>query len=413
MMNTLVAQTTPLPHAASALRILHVITSMDPRHGGPPEGIRQMGQILIREGHCVEVACLDESAPGGADDAPLRIYRLGPAVGKYQYSRSFVPWLRANAGRFDCVIAHDFWQYPCLAAWRALHDSPTPYFVFTHGMLDPWFQRTYPLKHLKKALYWRAAGHKILRDARAVFFTTEEEKNLAGQSFRPYRCDGVTVGFGTTGAPGDAFESKRAFLDAFPSLIGKKLVLFLGRVHPKKGLDLLIDAFARAAAHDDRQRLVIAGPQDSSYREVLERQAFALGIANRICWAGLLSAEQKWGAFHAADVFSLPSHQENFALGVTEALACGLPALISNKVNIWREIESAGAGFVGADDHAGTLQTLQNWLSLSPTDQDVMRERARLCFDRHFKIETATHALIKALRDYGVVSRSPQLRVSS
>ncbi len=119
------------------------------------------------------------------------------------------------------------------------------------------------------------------------------------------------------------------------------------------------------------------------------------------------------GAFHAADVFSLPSHQENFALGVTEALACGLPALISNKVNIWREIESSGAGFVGADDQAGTVQTLQQWLSLRANDQNAMKECARLCFDRHFKIETATHALIKALRDYGVVSRSPQMRVSS
>ncbi len=105
---------------------------------------------------------------------------------------------------------------------------PIPYFVFSHGMLDPWFRRTYPLKHVKKALYWRAGGHKIFRDARGVFFTSEEEKRVAGQSFRPYQCNGVTVGFGTTGAKGDSIELQRAFIDAFPELRGKKLLALPG-----------------------------------------------------------------------------------------------------------------------------------------------------------------------------------------
>ncbi len=238
-MSALITHATSVPQAASAppssLRILHVITSMDPRNGGPPEGIRQMGQILIKEGHCVEVACLDRPVPDCADESPLRIHRLGPGVGKYQYSGSFVPWLRERAGRFDCVIAHDFWQYPCLAAWRALRDSSTPYFVFTHGMLDPWFQRTYPLKHLKKVLYWRAAGHKVLRDARAVFFTTEEEKVLSGQSFRPYECDGVTVGFGTTARRATRSSRSARFSMLFPRSMARSSCFSWGGSIPRKG----------------------------------------------------------------------------------------------------------------------------------------------------------------------------------
>ncbi len=385
-------------NSASSFKLLHVIASMETIHGGPPEAIRQLSQTLAKEGHYSEAACLDRPGRFETDESELKIHALGPGLGKYHYSRSFIPWLRANVGRFDFVIAHDVWQYPCLATWRALRYSTTPYFVFTHGMLDPWFRRTFPLKHLKKAAYWRAAGYPILRDARGVFFTSEAEQHLASQSFRPYECKGLTLGFGTTGAPGDPIDLKRGFLDAFPELRGQKLLLYLSRVHPKKGLDLLIEAFAKARDNDNHLQLVIAGPFDKEWKAHLERQASHLGVATRITWTGLLTNQQKWGAFYASEVFCLPSHQENFALVVTEALSCGLPVLISDKVNIWREIESARAGFVGNDDISGTTQCLARWLALSPDEQNAMRQCARNCFNRSFKLETAAQVLIKALR---------------
>ncbi len=282
---------------APSYRLLNVITSMDPVHGGPPEGIRQLGKALVAQGHSIEVVCLDR--PGGyrVDEFGLKIHALGPAVGKYRYSRSLIPWLRANVRRFDCVIAHDIWQYPCRATWQALRHTETPYFVFTHGMLDPWFRQTFPLKHVKKAVYWRAAGHQVLRDARAVFFTSEQERLLAGRSFRPYRCRGVTVGFGSTGTARSADLARSSFLDAFPELKGRQLLLYLGRLNPKKGLDILIEAFARTAAADHGTQLVIAGPDNAEWRLLLERQGADLGIANQTTWTGLLTDEQKWGCF--------------------------------------------------------------------------------------------------------------------
>ncbi len=171
--------------------------------------------------------------------------------------------------------------------------------------------------------------------------------------------------------------------------MGKKLFLYLGRVNPKKGLDILIEAFARTAANDERFQLVVAGPDNAEWKAILEHQATGLGIANKITWTGLLTNEQKWGAFYASDVFCLPSHQENFALGVAEALACGLPVLISDKVNIWREIDSDCAGFVGNDDVAGTVQSLERWMCSPLMSGTPCDERAERCFDRNFKIETA------------------------
>ena len=129
---------------------------------------------------------------------------------------------------------------------------------------------------------------------------------------------------------------------------------------------MLLQAFAQVAGTDPALHLVMAGPDQAGWRPALERQAQELGIASRVTWTGMLSGDLKMGAFHAAEVFVLPSHQENFGIAVAEALACGLPVLISNKVNIWREIKEDQAGFVAQDDVTGTRQLLQQWLNASP-----------------------------------------------
>ena len=135
---------------------------------------------------------------------------------------------------------------------------------------------------------------------------------------------------------------------------------------PRKGSTFLSKRLRERSRKDNGHQLVIAGPDNPDVESAFWSVRHpAWGSQPTMTWTGLLTDEQKWGAFYAADAFCLPSHQENFALGVTEALACGLPVLISNKVNIWREIDSAGAGFVGNDDVSGTTQCLERWLSLS------------------------------------------------
>ena len=111
-------------------------------------------------------------------------------------------------------------------------------------MLDPWFKRTYPFKHLKKWLYWASFEYRVLRDAEFVFYTTEQERLLARQSFWLYKANEVVVGYGTTAPPSDSARQQKVFLDHFAHLNGKRILLFLSRIHPKKGVDLLIEAFA-------------------------------------------------------------------------------------------------------------------------------------------------------------------------
>jgi glycosyltransferase involved in cell wall biosynthesis len=383
------------------MKILHLLASIDPRDGGPVEGVRRSGVAMCEAGHTIEVATCDAPDADFLAAFPFPVHALGPTRNRYSYSERLAPWIAANAKRFDAVIVHGLWQYHGLAAWKALRGSDVPYYVYAHGMLDPWFKEAYPLKHLKKWLYWPWAEYRVLRDARAVIFTTEEERTRARESFWLYRARERIVPFGTSVPPLDANAARDTFLRAMPDMRGKRIVLFLGRIHAKKGCDLLIDAFARVAKRDPSLHLVIAGPDETGWIPSLRTRAQAAGIARRVSLPGMLQGELKWGAFHASDVFVLPSHQENFGVAVAEALGCGLPALISDKVNVWREIEADSAGLVAADTVDGTEKNLLRWLELDASEREAMRAQAARTFNSRFRIETMVGALTALLETRG------------
>ena len=386
------------------MRLLRLIPALDPKEGGPIEGARRIDDELARLGHQVEVACLDDPGQPWLSVYPATVHALGPARMGYRYSPALLPWLRANRQRFDAVIVDGLWQYHGFAAWRALAGTDTPYFVFTHGMLSPWFKQTYPLKHIKKWLYWPWADYRLLRDARVALFTCAEEQRLARQSFWLYKANEVVASLGTEQPPQDSNgHLASAFRLHHSELAGKRILLFLGRMHPVKGCDLLIHAFAQVAACSPSLHLVMAGPDQTGLVATLKKQAQSLGIADRITWPGMLQGDAKWGAFHAAEAFCLPSHQENFGIVVAEALGCGKPVLISDKVNIWREIEADGAGIVRPDTVEGTADALRTWLALPPEAQERMREAGRQCFETRYRIERVAVNLVNIIsRHLGV-----------
>ncbi len=379
------------------MKLLHVLPTLDPTGGGPMEGVLQSSLACIRMGHRVDVATFDAPDAAFLADYPLRVHALGPPRSGYGYTAAYVPWLKAHAKDYDAVVVNGLWQYHALGAWRVLHDADVPYYVFPHGMLDPWFRKAYPLKHLKKWLYWPWADYRVLRDARAVLFTCEEEKLLARQSFGLYRAREVVVSFGTSPPPVDANRLRETFFVSHPAMRGKRLFLFLSRIHEKKGCDLLIEAFARVAGLDERLQLVMAGPDHTGLVPRLQARATELGIAERISWVGMLSDDVKWGAFHAAETFVLPSHQENFGIAVAEALGCGLPVLISDKVNIWREISDGRAGLVDRDTVDGCERTLRTWLAMSPDERDGMKARGVALFHERFTVDAMAGSLIDVI----------------
>jgi len=375
------------------MRILHIISSLDPRFGGTTAAVRMLLEHGP-EGYSQEVATLDDPSEAFLRDLNFPVVALGPATSGYCRSSKLMPWLKANRDRFDGVVVHGMWQYPGYAVWRTM-GGRVPYVVFPHGMLDPYFKHAFPLKHLKKWLYWLPVEYWVLRGARRVLFTCEAEARLGRQSFWLHRWKASVVPFGTIPPTGDPESQREAFFAVCPEAKNKRFLLFLGRIDRKKGCDLLIDAFVKAAAKDPQLDLVMAGPDPGSWRTELERGAKSAGVADRIHWSGMLIGDAKWGAFHAAEAFVLPSHQENFGIAVAEALACSKPVLLSDKVNIAEDIAADGAGLMELDTAAGTDRLLQRWLETPADERAAMTRRAVECFHRRYDMRENAKTIVR------------------
>lgn len=380
------------------MKLLHVIAGSDQESGGPIEALLRISEVLVRDGHQVAVVTLEDEGEVAGRKFPFPIAALGHGTRPYRYNPRLKPWLEENARQFDVVVLHGLWNYSSFGSWRGLRKGQTPYYIFAHGMMDPWFREKYPLKHLAKQIFWTLAEGRVLRDARSVLFTCEEERVRARGVFKGHPYKERVVLFGTADPEGDAQQQKDAFRSAFPNLHDRSFLLFLSRIHPKKGCDLLLQAFADLLPElPSNFDLLIAGPDQVGWVPELQLLAQRFGISARVHWPGMVKGDIKWGAFRSADALILPSHQENFGFVVAEAMACFTPVLVSNKVNIWREVEASGCGFVEADSLDGTRNLIRRFVALPATDRAKMASNARAGFLKYFDIEVTARDFARAI----------------
>ena len=385
------------------MRILHVIGTVDPAAGGPTEVVRVLVDFRPA-GTEAEVVTLDDPQAEFVRQTGFVVQALGPVRSTYGFTPKLLPWLEANRDRFDGVVVHGLWQYCTRAVHQAMRGR-VPYMVFPHGMLDPYFKRAFPMKHLKKWVYWLGAEYWVLRDAERVLFTTETEKELAKQSFWLHSWKPEVVPFGTVPPEGDLEQQKAAFFLACPDARGRRLLLFLGRINPKKGCDMLVEAFVAGARRDPELDLVMAGPDVQNWRAKLEKRAWVAGVDRRVHWPGMLLGDAKWGAFLASEAFILPSHQENFGIAVAEALACGRPVLLSDKVNTAQDIARDGAGLMESDSPEGTARLLERWMEMPVAERAEMGQRATDCFIRRYDMREGAKAVVQLFESLKLAPR--------
>ena len=190
-------------------------------------------------------------------------------------------------------------------------------------------------------------------------------------------------------------------MEKFPQLQNKRFLLFLGRIHPIKGCDLLIQALATIAKQEKQNlplHLVIAGPDSRNWQAKLEKMVAQLAISHQVTWTGLLDNQLKWGALYSSEALILPSHHENFGMVVAEAMACSKPVLISNQVGIWREIEQDNAGIVAPDTLEGTTQLLKEWLAMDSSEKVNMGKNAYRSFLNRFEINQVANNFLADLK---------------
>jgi glycosyltransferase involved in cell wall biosynthesis len=333
------------------MKVLHVIPSIGPARGGPSVVIRTMTRSLVADGLEVHVATTDDnSASRTARPKTLPMIENGVKywifprqTSFYLFSLPLTLWLRRHAAEYDVVHIHALFSYASTAAAICARIARVPYVVRPLGTLNQWgmTNRRRPLKKLS----FRWIESRILKGAALVQYTSEQEALEARQLGVPHQQlvipNPVDVTASSTGTRGE-------FRSMHPELADKTLVLFLSRFDKKKGLDLLLPAFAGVLKRHPEAILVLAGDGDPAFVAELRDQSRRLGIESAVVWTGFLSGEEKRALLADADLFVLPSYSENFGVAAVEALGAGLPAIVSDQVGIHAEISAAEAGLVVA-----------------------------------------------------------------
>ncbi|NDW19181.1 glycosyltransferase [Dysgonomonas sp. 216] len=385
------------------MKILNVISSMDPKAGGVCQVLRNNIPEQKRIGVYNEVICFDAADEDFLKQENITIHAIGPAKGPYAYCPELQTWMKNNLNRFDVVIIHGLWLYHSYGAYTAWakfkkkNTSAPKLFVMPHGMLDPYFQRAKErrLKAIRNWIFWKIIERKIINNSDGLLFTCEDELLLARETFSPYHpVLELNVGLGIQTPPSyNEKTMKDAFFSLCPQAESQPFLLFLSRIHPKKGVDLLIKAYIQLKDRGlNLPKLVIAGPGlETPYGKELTD---LVKDRTDIFFPGMLTGDAKWSAFYNCEAFVLPSHQENFGIAIVEAMACSKAVLISNKVNIWREIEKGGGGIVESDTLEDITKMLEQWGNLSTLEKTMMGVKAKETFQIYFSVkETATRMI--------------------
>lgn len=413
------------------MKILHITASMDPKVGGVCQAVRTIVKGFDTfPDHQNIIISFDETDASFITQNSDPISALGTGKGPWFYNSNYQPWLLENLPKFEVVILHGLWNYQGYGLIKVLkqlkkqHASfTTKFFVMPHGMLDPYFQKASgrKLKAIRNWLYWKIIEQKVVNQADGLLFTCDAELQLARKTFTPYSPKKeLVVGLGVEEPPVYQPSMRDAFLRKCSGLKKENYLLFISRIHEKKGVDLLLGAYfdLKQLKKADRKlvevetdavfidqkpvsaKLVVAGPGlETPYGQKIKAIAAKhQREVSKVYFPNMLTGEAKWGAFYGCEAFILPSHQENFGIAVVEALACGKPVLISNEVNIWTEITAANAGIIADDTIEGTKKLLELWQNLSQEQKIEMGKNARQCYEKYFAVKPATENFLRAIQ---------------
>ncbi|MFW6059910.1 MAG: glycosyltransferase, partial [Phycisphaeraceae bacterium] len=346
------------------MRVVHVTSGIDPLGGGTATALLGLATALAQHGAAVSIvtthtAGADLRAVDQLQNAGITVHAVGPVHGPRGRHADLAPTLRRAIDEADVVHIHALWEQIQHEAARLAHARGAAYVISPHGMLDPWSLRQ---RRWKKQLYLALRLRRHLNRAAALHFTsTAEAQTRQRLALTP---PAIVEPNGIDLAAFDTLPRTGAFRQQHHIPPDRPLLLFLSRLHYKKGLDLLLPALARLDA-PDRQApmLALAGPVEPAYRRRLDAEIAKYQLQARVIFTGMLHDETKLAALVDADLFVLPSYHENFGIAVIEALAAGTPVVISDQVSIHGPIVEAGVGEAVPTAVEPLAATLSRWLA--------------------------------------------------
>ena len=407
------------------MKILQVISVLAPRYGGPSFACPELSRELVRQGHEVTVFSTDVDGSGhldvptdrsvASDGVSFRYFHGWNPGGFYVISPDLWRGLRDEVANFDIAHVWSVYGFSTSAAAYWCRKNNVPYVAFPHGSLDPFLRnRNRP----RKWIYTKLFAERDYRKASAVMFTSEEELRLASD-WSGLRIAANVVqkpkqlvlytGIGSEWFAKPDGDSGHRFREKYQQLKGKRLIVYLGRLNFKKGLDILARAFSLVARDRDDVHLVIAGPDTEGYEPKIRKWLAEGNALQKTTFTGLLAGTDRFSALQQAEVFALPSYTENFGQVVFEAMACGVPVVVSDRVNIWPEVRNANAGLVVPCDVEATAKALRTLLD-DPVAAKQMGERGRHWVSANLTWEIVARRLLSAyndvIRDHAAEKRS-------
>lgn len=366
------------------MRVLMVIGGLAPSLGGPSKVCAELSVELAHRGLEIEIA----TTTGGAD--PLAISGAWPSLTAagvtvhlfptvWPHSLGMSPklnrFLAANMLRFDVLHLHGVWEQGLACAGRIARRHGRPYVLYPHGMLDRWSRAR---SRWKKVLAARLLGsNELLRNATALQFATAAERDEAADLGLSPPTYAIPNGIHAEAHQRENGLGLEPLWEDHPGLRGRApVILFFSRFHPKKGLHLLLEAFARVAPRFPAAAVLAQGiPSDDTYLSALRERAQRPDLRDRVFITTRFTGPLRQVALNAADLFVLPSFQEGFSMAIMEALVCGLPTLITDRCHL-DELEQRGAGLVAAPTVPDLAQALDRLLSMSPAERAATGQRA-------------------------------------
>ena len=373
------------------MKILHIIRDLSSATGGPVTAVRGMAEAQSALGQEVTIAA---TSLGASQELPkhFKVHMFPCQFHKWHWSRSMAKALAGLVSQADIVHLHMVWDFPVWAAAKSAIRYGKPFILRPCGNLDKW---SLSQKAWKKRLYLRFLG-VMVKKATATHFTTEGEwRNSLAEA---HNRDPFIIPVGLPPIAYKNLPSSAVFFDKFPETSGRRIVLFLGRLHPKKQPDMAIRAFQQVCDVDDNLHLVLAGPGEKQYLHMLHGLVDSFGLGEKVTFTGMLQGDVLRTAYRAAYLFVLPSLQENFGIAVAEAMAAACPVVVSNKVDLSSEIERAQAGLVCSPDAKPTADAM-GILLRDQTLRCAMGENARKLVLEKFTWDRVAHDLLEVYED--------------
>ncbi len=350
------------------VKLLRVIASMDPKTGGPPNGINYITPFLNELNVETTIVCLDKTNELFIKNSTIKTVALSQNKTAWQYNSQLYNWLINNLINYDVVIVHGLWIYNNYAVAKAVNvlkkqivGFKTKFYIFPHGMLDSYFQNNKKrlLKSIRNYFYWHLIENKNIKSANGIIYTSQGEMEIALKTFTNFKPkQNINLGYGV--AVPKNVSNQNGIDDYF---------LFLGRYDQKKGIDTLINAYKKILQTNLTliPKLIIAGPgKNDEYGKCIQKLVNeSEELKNHIELKDMVLGDEKWNLIANAKAMILWSHQENFGISVAESLGMGVPVLLSKQVNIWNDIVLNNAGMANDDSEENLVKTIIKFCNLT------------------------------------------------